>query len=150
MLGCIFLWAPMVSVYRSFCRYGCSRHNHLSRREIDFFDLDFSGTKNGRGNEFKEHLWWENIWIFRILRKYWEGCTIRRFSFFSGFHFSAMEFPPIFTIAYKISKIHPTVSPQSWKIGNLVKNGIFLIFSETLRILKKFQFHQIPWTISSV
>ena len=31
--------------------------NRPKWQKSEFFDLDFSDTKNGRGNKFQEHLW---------------------------------------------------------------------------------------------
>ena len=31
--------------------------NRPKSSKMEFFDLDFSGTKNGQGKKFQEHLW---------------------------------------------------------------------------------------------
>ena len=86
--------------------------NRPKWQKSDFFDLDFSGTKNGRGNKFQEHLWWENVWIFRIFWNFEEilrrghDTEIFHFSVFSGFHFSVRELPPNFFCFIIYVKFH--------------------------------------------
>ena len=126
--------------------------NRPKWQKSDFFDLDFSGTKNGRGNKFQEHLWWENVWIFIIFWNFEEilrrghDTEIFHFSVFSGFHFSVRELPPNFfggtnrthcTQNIKNPPYGKSLKLRNWPFCPKRDFSVFLIFSETLSKFSK-------------
>ena len=126
--------------------------NRPKWQKSDFFDLDFSGTKNGRGNKFQEHLWWENVWIFIIFWNFEEilrrghDTEIFHFSVFSGFHFSVRELPPNFFSGANRTKCTQNIKNPPYGKSLKLRNwpfcpkrdfSVFLIFSENLSKFSK-------------